>query len=92
MNSTSSARCTIEPLVAAVLGGSGSFSMLAKRNAIGHEVNASTRLGDRLVGTTKLTGQVYEGGARQPRCSATRAAISSGWVIGAKWSSSGSSR
>jgi hypothetical protein len=34
-----------------MLGGSGSFSMLANRKAIGHDVNASTRLGERLVGT-----------------------------------------
>jgi hypothetical protein len=51
MNSSSSTRWTMEPLVAWTLGGSGSFSMLAKRNAMGHDVNASTRLGDRLVGT-----------------------------------------
>jgi hypothetical protein len=30
--------------------------MLAKRNAMGQDVKASTRLGERLVGTTKLTG------------------------------------
>lgn len=51
MNSSSSTRCTMLPLVAWMLGGSGSFSMLANRKAMGHEVNASTRLGDRLVGT-----------------------------------------
>ncbi len=50
-NSSSSARCTSEPLVMCGLGASGSFSMLEKRNAMGHEVNDSTRLGDRLVGT-----------------------------------------
>jgi len=36
--------------VAWMLGGSGNFSMLAKRNAMGQLVKASTRLGDRLVG------------------------------------------
>lgn len=35
--------------------------MLANRKAIGHDVNASTLLGDKLVGTTKLTPAVYEG-------------------------------
>ena len=42
-------------------GGSGSRSMLAKRNASGHDVNCSTRLGDRLVGTSN-TGPSYDGG------------------------------
>ena len=48
---TNGTRWTNEPLVVCGPGNSGSFSMLAKRKAIGHEVNASTRLGDRLVGT-----------------------------------------
>ena len=39
------------PLTAWGLGGSGSFSMLEKRNARGQLVNDSTRDGERLVGT-----------------------------------------
>ena len=50
-NSSSSARCTSEPLVVATLGRSGSFSMLENRKASGQERNDSTREGDRLVGT-----------------------------------------
>jgi hypothetical protein len=42
-------------LLAWMLGGSGMRSMLAKRNAMGQLVKASTRLGDREVGTGKLT-------------------------------------
>ena len=41
----------IPSLVVWGLGDSGRRSMLANRKAIGHDVNASTRLGDRLVGT-----------------------------------------
>jgi hypothetical protein len=37
--------------VACGLGGSLSFSMLANRNAMGHERNDSTLLGDKLFGT-----------------------------------------
>ena len=51
VNSSSSTRWTNEPLVVCGLGDSGSRSMLANRKAIGHDVNASTRLGERLVGT-----------------------------------------
>ena len=51
VNSSSSTRCTSDPLVVCGLGDSGSRSMLANRKAIGHDVNASTRLGERLVGT-----------------------------------------
>ena len=40
MNSNSSTRCTIEPFVAWMLGGSASFSILANRNASGQAVNA----------------------------------------------------
>ena len=54
MNNNSSARCTSEPRVAGMLGGSGSFSILAKRKAIGQDRNDSTRLGDRLVGTGNM--------------------------------------
>jgi hypothetical protein len=57
MNRISNARWTSDPLVAGTLGGSGSFSMLANRNCNGHDVNASTRLGDKLVGTVKLRGK-----------------------------------
>jgi hypothetical protein len=39
------------PLVVAGPGASGSFSMLEKRNCIGHEVNDDTRDGDSDVGT-----------------------------------------
>ena len=42
-------------------GASGSFSMLAKRKASGQEVNDSTLLGDRLVGTSN-TPPSYDGG------------------------------
>ena len=45
---------------------SGSFSMLAKRNASGHDVNDSTRLGDRLVGTSN-TASSYDGGVTVDR-------------------------
>ena len=53
-NSSSSARCTSDPFVVAWVGGSGSFSMLANRNARGHDRNDSTRDGDRLVGTVQV--------------------------------------
>ena len=43
---------TIEPFVVWMPGGSGSFSMLVKRNSSGHVVNESTRDGERLVGTS----------------------------------------
>ena len=49
---SSRARWTSEPRVVWIDGGSSIFSMLTKRNSIGHDVNASTRLGDRLVGTS----------------------------------------
>ena len=54
MKNSSRARCTSDPRVMWMPGGSGSFSMLANRNAIGHDVNASTREGDRLTGTSNM--------------------------------------
>src|SRR3954469_3263183 len=63
--SSSRARWTSEPLVVWGRGGSGSFSMLANRNANGHEVNASTREGDRLTGTGKAMDRSYAGGAME---------------------------
>jgi hypothetical protein len=51
VNNSSRTLWTSEPLVVWGLGDSGSRSILANRKAIGHEVNASTRLGERLVGT-----------------------------------------
>ena len=52
VKASSRARWTSEPRVVWIDGGSSIFSMLTKRNSIGHDVNASTRLGDRLVGTS----------------------------------------
>ena len=80
-------------------GGSGSFSMLANRNASGHDVNFSTRLGDRLVGTSNMgaivrrgchSGRrtVRRGRRRSPRSGRRRVA---GSGERPKWSSVGSS-
>ena len=55
------ARWTSDPRVAWMDGASGSFSMLANRKASGHEVNDSTRLGDRLVGTSNMTPNLRRG-------------------------------
>jgi hypothetical protein len=44
--SSSRARWTSVPLVAAGLGGSGSRSMYENLNASGHDLNAETELGD----------------------------------------------
>jgi hypothetical protein len=42
--------------------------MLTKRNSIGHLVNASTRLGERLVGTSKVvTTESYVEGVTASR-------------------------
>ena len=49
-------------------GGSGSFSMLANRNASGHEVNASTREGDRLIGTGNAMDTMVRRGCRSSWC------------------------
>ena len=45
----------------ATVGGSGSCSMLANRNAKGHEVNASTREGDRRAGASSTGCHRTEG-------------------------------
>ena len=64
-NSSSSARWTRVPLAVAGWGGSGRWSMEANRNARGHEVNASTREGDKLVGTGyAMSPMLREGCAR----------------------------
>ena len=46
-------------------GGSGRWSMEANRNARGHEVNASTREGDKLVGTGYAMGPMLREGCRE---------------------------
>src|SRR5262249_61336236 len=66
-NGSSSAGCRSEPLVRCAVGGSGSCSMLANRNASGQEVKASTRDGDRFVGTGNGMTRWYARGARQLR-------------------------
>jgi hypothetical protein len=43
-----------DPVYVGTLAGSASFSMLAKRNASGHDVKASTREGDKVVGTSNM--------------------------------------
>ena len=64
-NSSSRARCTSVPLVGGDAGGSGSWSMAENRNARGQLVNASTREGDRLVGTGNAMPRCVRRGVRQ---------------------------
>ena len=92
-NNSSSARCTIVPLVVATPGGSGSFSMLEKRNCIGHDVNDDTRDGDNDIGTGKVgagtavsvMSAIVDGGCHRDEASRTSSAIPTGSMNGVKW-------
>src|SRR3954454_20144917 len=61
-NSRSRAACTRVPLVAGAEGGSGSRSMLEKRNASAQSVKVETFDGERLVGSSRAMASGYARG------------------------------
>ncbi len=81
------------PLVVAIPGGSGSFSMLENRNCIGHDVNDDTRDGDNDIGTgnvgagtaVSVMSAIVDGGCHTVAASEMIAAMAGGSMNGVKW-------
>lgn len=59
-NSSSSARCTVVPLIAGIDGGSGSLSIAEKRKARAQSLKVETFDGDSEVGSGRAMSRCYD--------------------------------